>query len=236
MIAMSAEPEPTPPPQPPADASLAAEPPPDSKADQAPQSEQNLYQELKVATRNGRYALVTAVAAAIVSSFVSAGAAVYVGVTQSNRADRLAASQALTTDRQKVYHDFSASIFNYVQGLAALQAHLQAHHSKDSVGSAGQALAQLQTEFMASANLLSMDGSPEMQELVGPFEDDLVHWTYEQFNPLFAKYLWPGAPAADDTVGWERDSAALANSIQQLLVKIGQFDDAFVGQGRKDLQ
>jgi hypothetical protein len=233
---MSAEPEPTPPPQPLADASLTAEPPPDSKADQAPQSEQNLYQELKVATRSGRYALVTAVAAAIISSFVSAGTAVYVGVNQSNRADQLAASKALRTDRQKIYHDFSASIFSYVQGLAALQAHLQAHHPKDSVSSAGQALASLQTEFFASADLVSMDGSPEMGDLVDRLEKDAVRWTAEQFSPFFVKYLWTGAPAANDTVGWGQDSAALANSIQQLIVKIAQFDDAFVGQGRKDLR
>jgi hypothetical protein len=236
MIAMSAEPELTPPPQPSADASLTAEPAPDPKADQTSQSEQDLHQELKVATRSGRYALVAAVAAAIVSSLVSAGTAVYVGVNQSNRADRLAASEALRTDRQKIYHDFSASMFSYIQGLAALEGHLQAHHPKDSVSSAEQVFAQRQTEFMASANLVIMEGSPEMQDLVGPLEHDVARWTSEQCNPILEKYLWPGAPAANDTVGWEQDSAALANSIQQLLVKIAQFDDAFVGQGRKDLQ
>jgi hypothetical protein len=195
-----------------------------------------LDRELKVATRSGRYAVITAVAAAIISSFVSAGTAVYVAVNQSNRADRLAASQALRTDRQKIYHDFSASIFSYVQGLAALQGHLQAHHPRDSVISAGQALAQLQTEFLASANLVLMGGNPAMQGLIGRLEDDLNRGTNEQISPFFVKYPWPGAPGANDTVGSGQDCAALANSIQQLIVKIAQFDDAFVEQGRKDLQ
>ncbi|HTR79627.1 MAG TPA: hypothetical protein VMH39_16020, partial [Gemmatimonadaceae bacterium] len=44
------------------------------------------------------------------------------------------------------------------------------------------------------------------------------------------------APRTNDIAGWERDSVALALSINDLTTKVGDLNVAFVEQGVKDLR
>jgi hypothetical protein len=64
----------------------------------------------------------------------------------------------------------------------------------------------------------------------------LSFWN-DHAQPFIMRYLQlPDAPGANDSVGWEKDSAALASAISDLLNKLGDLDGAFLDQGKKDLQ
>jgi hypothetical protein len=187
-------------------------------------------------TRSARYALITAVAAAVISSFVAAGSAVYVSIHQSDRAERQAAAQAVRTDRQKVYSDFSISLFKYTDQLAAVDGMLQAHSPIESVRAALGDLNQRQSEFLAGLNLLLMAGSPQMQDVGAQFANAIAEFGGAHLRPFMLSYVRIDAPAANDVAAWQRDSSALASEMDKLLVKIGDLNGAFVEQGSRQLR
>lgn len=82
-----------------------------------------LQRSLRVATRNGRYALVTAVAAAVISAGVSAWASTHVSSTEMNRQERHAAAQAVRKDRHEAY---VASVMDVAAQLGRIRAALLA--------------------------------------------------------------------------------------------------------------
>jgi hypothetical protein len=73
------------------------------------------------------------VSAAIISSFVSAGSAVYASINQADRKDQQAVENAVRADREKNYTDFSGSLNDYVGQLGIIRGRLIAHQSVDSV-------------------------------------------------------------------------------------------------------
>ncbi|MGY1894507.1 hypothetical protein [Nocardia gipuzkoensis] len=86
-----------------------------------------LQRSLRIATRNGRYALVTAVAAAVISAGVSAWASTHVSSTEMNRQERFAAAQAVRKDRREAYVDYVASLTDFAAQLGRIRAALEAH-------------------------------------------------------------------------------------------------------------
>jgi hypothetical protein len=180
--------------------------------------------------------LITAVAAAVISSFVAAGSAVYVSINQSNRSERLAATQAIRQDRQKIYSDFSIAMFNFTQQLASVAGVLQTHGSIESARLEIAELVRQQGEFLAGLNLLLMAGSPDMQEVGGRFGEAVFVFSRDHFAPFTAQYTAPNAPRANDAAGWERDSQSVVVATNELLAKIGDLNGAFVEAGAKDLQ
>ncbi|WP_280251711.1 hypothetical protein [Nocardia abscessus] len=86
-----------------------------------------LQRSLRIATRNGRYALVTAVAAAVISAGVSAWASTHVSSTEMNRQERFAAAQAVRKDRREAYVDYVASLMDLAVQLGRIRAALEAH-------------------------------------------------------------------------------------------------------------
>ena len=223
---MSTEPEPD------SERKVHAEPTQDDK----PEPENGTHRELEPATRSARYALITAVSAAVISSFVAAGTAVYVSINQSNSSEQLAVTQAIRQDRQKVYSDFSVAMFSFMQQLGNVSGLLQARGSIESVRPEISELSGRQGEFLASLNLLLMAGSPEMQEVGGRFAEAVFAFSRDHVAPFAAQYIAANAPRANDTAGRERDSAALVVAINDLTTKIGELNAAFVAQGINDLR
>jgi hypothetical protein len=149
--------------------------------------------------------LITAVAAAVISSLVAAGSAVYVSINQANRSERLAAVQAIRQDRQKVYSDFSIAMFNFTHQLASLVGVLQTHGSIESARLEIAELARRQGEFLAGLNLLLMAGSPDMQQVGGRFGEAAFAFSRDHLAPFTAQYTATNAPRANDAAGWERE-------------------------------
>ncbi|MFE7744547.1 hypothetical protein [Nocardia sp. NPDC057455] len=85
-----------------------------------------LRRSLRIATRNGRYALVTAVTAAVISAGVSAWASTHVSSTEMNRQERLAAAQAVRKDRHEAYVAYVASAMDFAAQLGRIHAALEA--------------------------------------------------------------------------------------------------------------
>ncbi|MBF6334668.1 hypothetical protein IU450_02080 [Nocardia abscessus] len=85
-----------------------------------------LQHSLRIATRNGRYALVTAVAAAVISAGVSAWASTHVSSTEMNRQERFTAAQAVRKDRREVYVAYVASFMDVAAQLGRIRAALEA--------------------------------------------------------------------------------------------------------------
>ncbi|MFE7798237.1 hypothetical protein [Nocardia sp. NPDC057440] len=86
-----------------------------------------LQRELELATRHGRYALVTAVIAAVISASASAWSSIHVSSTEMDRQQRFAAAQAVRTNRESVYVDFVAAYGDLASRLGRLRAALQLH-------------------------------------------------------------------------------------------------------------
>jgi hypothetical protein len=232
---MTAEPKPIPEPEP-VGGVTAPESAPNTEPDRSPEPETGIRREFEAATRNARYALITAVVAAIISSFVAAGAAVYVSINQSTSSEHLAVTQAIRQDRQKVYSDFSVAMFGLMQQLGNLSGLLQARGSIESVRPEITELASQQGEFLAGLNLLLMAGSPGMQEVGGRFGDAILVFSRDHLAPFTAQYTAANAPRANDVAGWEQNSAALVDAINDLTTKIGDLNAAFVEQGIQDLR
>jgi hypothetical protein len=93
-------------------------------------------------------------------------------------------------------------------------------------------VAERENELLATGALDEVAGSPKMRDLVAEHPKAILAWGSEQFLAFSMKYH----PGAADTAGWEHDSALFADSIDQLLDKIGKLDDDFIDQGRKDLR
>ncbi|HTI74804.1 MAG TPA: hypothetical protein VL634_07400 [Mycobacterium sp.] len=224
---MGAKPEPAPEPQPPAEP--VAEPAADDKSEPEPTTRH----ELEVATRSARSALITAVAAAVISSFVAAGSAVYVSINQSNRSESLAVAQAVRQDRQKVYSDFSVALFGFTQQLGNMVGVLQARGSIDSARPQITELSRQQGEFLAGLNLLLMAGSSGMQQVGIQFSEVVGAFSRDHLGPFTAQYT---VDAPRDAARWEQESTAFVAAINDLISKIGDLNGAFVEQGVKDLQ
>lgn len=94
--------------------------PHDDVSEDSPRSTADLEREVRTATRNGRYALIAALCAAVISSGVSAGSAIYVSQHQLDRTQRVEAVQMLRDNRQAAYTELVAALTAYVYGLGAL--------------------------------------------------------------------------------------------------------------------
>jgi hypothetical protein len=214
----------------------AAEPAEDSPAVPEPVPDNTVRSELQAASRSARYALITAVSAAVISSFVAAGSAVYVSTTQANRAEQMARSQAVRTDRQKTYSDFSMSLYEFVQQLAFVHGRLQSHQPMESVGPELTELTTQQYKFLAGLNLLLMAGSSEMQDVAAHFADAIYGFARDHLLPFSTRYFAPDAAGANDPAGWQRDSTEMVAAMSELETKLGELNGQFIEQGSRELR
>jgi hypothetical protein len=233
---MGAEPEPMPRPEPVADSAPASEAVAEPKPTQTREPD-NLRRELQVTTRTARYALITAVSAAIISSVVAAGSSVYVSINQANTAEQHAVTQAVRADREKNYRDYLLKFWSFVDRLNLLRGGLSAHQPVESVRSEINELSRGLLELKTAGELLVMEGSPAMGNITPEILKAVLSFYSDHLEPFVTRYTaLPNAPGANDSAGWEKDSAALVSAIDDLDNKLAHFGDTFVDQGSKDLQ
>ncbi|WP_068066922.1 hypothetical protein [Nocardia xishanensis] len=91
----------------------------------------------------------------------------YVSINQSNRSDRLAVVQALRTDRQKIYTDYSTALFELAAQLGNIASQLSAHYSRGAVHDAIVTFGQTTVKFLAQQNLVMMVGSDDVRGVAG---------------------------------------------------------------------
>ncbi|MGW4324560.1 hypothetical protein ACWEKR_01570 [Nocardia sp. NPDC004573] len=184
-------------------------------------------------TRSGRYALIAALCAALISSIVSASAAVYVTVNKADRDERLALVQATSKNRKEAYHDFLASAYDFVTQAGLMAGYLRATNLDGFRTGMGNFADRL-IAFMAAADLAGMTSSEDMYTLLREFPEMTKEFIDRRYEPFIMKHMATTGSASDDDER-KRDSAALDTALIDLGNRISEVLGRFIEQGRKEL-
>lgn len=207
-----------------------AVPPPTSPAEShSPEKSFGILQhELRLATRSSRYALATAVAAALLSAGTSAWASVHVSGTQMDRQERLAREQAIRSDREKAYSDLVANYIDLVDHLGLMRAALVASPpDKQSLDAAGG----------VQASLAAMEKAEATVKIVGSeMEAVLAHLDaagLALFQGLGSAFKYAREHDLNNDQNWPRISAVAVAAIDKFVNDHGI--DEFAERARADL-
>ena len=221
-----------------------AEPePPETEPTQAPTSpsppqpaETALEHEVRLASRNGRWALIAALCAAIVSGAVSAGSAIYVNTNQLDRSAGLAAQQAVRSDRQAAYLDFLTACSDYLSQVGVLKGLLAAHSTdREALKSTINETASRGGKALNSSLGVLLAGSHDMSEIVPGFATVVGSFSGQHLNPFILRYLTVGGAGENDDAGMLRDEAAISGAIDTLIDDAGTEYTKVLDQARIDL-
>ncbi|WP_431966585.1 hypothetical protein [Nocardia sp. bgisy134] len=191
--------------------------------------------QLEVAERSGRYTLIAALCAALVSSFVSAGAAVYVSINEANRDQGLTFSQALRTDRHKVYTEFLTALTNYEMSLSILSAAMSGNAPRDLVGAKMADIATPGKEFLNALNAVWLAGSGEVYSVASRFLDLANAYFRDTWEPFNARYAnFENLPTID-AEQWRQDSHKLSDGLVQFINRAEELKGEFLEKARGDL-
>jgi hypothetical protein len=228
---MDAVAEPEPPEVQPTPAPASPSPP-----QSAAKAESGLEHEVRIATRNGRWALIAALCAAIVSGAVSAGSAIYVNTNQLDRSANLAAQQAVRADRQKAYLDFLTACSDYLSQAGALKGLLAGHSTdREALKSAINAVAAQGGKALNTSLGVLLAGSHQMAEIVPGFATVVGDFAGQHLSPFILRYLTAGGAGANDDAGMLRDEAAMSGAIDKLIDAAGTVYTEVLDQARIDL-
>ncbi|MFG3614924.1 hypothetical protein [Nocardia sp. NPDC047654] len=191
------------------------------------------YDRADATTRSGRYALIAALCAALISSFVSATAAVYVTVNKADREERLALVQVTLKNRKEAYYEFLRSAFALTAQAGLLAGFLRVDNFEGFRSSVGD-FSQRMTEFMAAISVATMSSSDNMVELMDRFPHLAKEMIDRHYLPFIEKYTTSAAPPSDSGER-ERDSAALDTALMDFTNRLGALVNDFMTQSRKDV-
>ncbi|HEX7825655.1 MAG TPA: hypothetical protein VF477_12185 [Mycobacterium sp.] len=223
--------EPEPPKAEPTPAPASPSPP-----EPATRAETGLEHEVRLASRNGRWALIAALCAAIVSGAVSAGSAIYVNTNQLDRSANLAAQQAVRSDRQKAYLDFLTACSDYLGQIGAVKGLLAAHSTdREALKTTINAAASRGGTALNSSLGVLLAGSHEMAEIVPKFATAVADFSGQHLTPFILRYLTTGGAGESDDAGMLRDEAALSAAIDKLIDQVGTVYTEVLDQARTDL-
>ncbi|MFE3703192.1 hypothetical protein ACFXO7_35610 [Nocardia tengchongensis] len=194
-----------------------------------------LHREIRVASRNGRNALMVAVLAAVaalLSAGVTAWTSVHVSSVQLDRQETLAREQAIRKDRVNAYADFAAAYLDYVTLLGGIRGALQEQPpDPKNLQAAVAAVRDQLRPYQRDLAAVTIVGSPMVSEISGLNEAHLALWTgpdsmgtaltYAANHDIATDATWPGVAAAGVA---SIDKFAADHSI-----------DKFVDQARNDL-
>ncbi|MGV9972367.1 hypothetical protein [Nocardia beijingensis] len=185
-------------------------------------------------TRSARYALVAALCAALISSIVSASAAVYVSVNSANREDRLTTAKFLREDRQKSYHDFLANMLDFANKSGGMIGYLRGENF-DGFRSAIVDFNHSATEFIASIEIAIITSTDNMVTVLQKFMPATQEWFDQHWAPFIDKHLKAGRQPATETDEWKGDLAALQTAFTNFTTQLDRLSTEFIDQSRKDL-
>lgn len=210
--------------------------PTDTRASVA-RSGADLERDVKVATRNGRYALIAALCAAIVSSVVAAGSAVYNTANELDRTENVAAAQALRADRQKIYTDYYNAAFGATASLGGLKAALSGDSpDPEMVRVAVVNFGERAQETGQVLGAVFLVGSEEMATCLEKFGDSMTEFMNVHLKPFSDEGITPGA--ANDTAARAAnliDDPTVLADIDRYTGDLTGYIADFVGQARNDL-
>ena len=199
-------------------------------------AETALEHEVRIATRNGRWALIAALCAAIVSGAVSAGSAIYVNTNQLDRSANLATEQTIRADRQKAYLEFLNACSDYLGQVGVLKGLLAANSTdRDALKSVLNETASRGGKALSSSLGVLLAGSPKMSEILPQFATLVGGFSGQNMNPFILRYLTPGGPGEKDDAGLLRDEASMSAEIDKLVDEGGTVYTEVLDQARIDL-
>jgi hypothetical protein len=199
-------------------------------------AETGLEHEIRIASRNGRWALIAALCAAIVSGAVSAGSAIYVNTNQLDRSANLAAQQSVRTDRQKAYLDFLTACSDYLGQVGALKGLLAAHSTDpEALKSAINEAASGGGKALNSSLGVLLAGRQQMAEIVPRFATVVGDFSGQHLNPFILRYLTAGGAGENGDAGMLRDEAAMSDAIDKPIDEAGTVYTDVLDQARTDL-
>ncbi|MFR9767394.1 hypothetical protein [Nocardia sp. SC052] len=184
-------------------------------------------------TRSGRYALIAALCAALISSIVSASAAVYVTVNKADRDERLALVQVTLKNRREAYHDLLASAYSFLTLVGSTAGSLRVGNL-ESFRSGTVEFTNRMVAFLAAADLASMTSSEEIYAMlrkIPPMSEELVE---QHYKPFVMKYLATSG-STSDSAEFKRDSAALDTALIDYGNRVSDLMGQFVDQSHKEL-
>jgi hypothetical protein len=184
-------------------------------------------------TRSGRYALIAALCAALISSFVSATAAVYVTVNKADREERLALVQVTLKNRKEAYYEFLRSAFALTAQAGLLAGFLRVDNFEGFRSGVGD-FSQRMTEFMAAISVATMSSSDDMVELMDRFPNLTKEMIDRHYLPFIEKYT-TSAASPPDSGARKRDSAALDTALTDFTNRLGALVNDFMTQSREDV-
>lgn len=178
-----------------------------------------LQRDLRIATRSGRYALVTAVAAAVISAGISAWASTSVSNSEMNRQEHFTAAQAVRKDRREVYTQYVTSFMDLDGQLTTISAALNAHPpDRAAIAAEMNKLPQFMQSHLRAEAAVRIVGS-EMGPLLARRDRALTAMQSDPGSSLAVvrSYLddHPGALTDDDE--WRRVATVGITAIQKLL-------------------
>ncbi|MFI9631769.1 hypothetical protein ACIHAX_03660 [Nocardia sp. NPDC051929] len=192
-----------------------------------------LPREADATTRSGRYALIAALCAALISSVVSASAAVYVTVNKADRDQQLALIQVTRENRQKSYYEFLASTFNFVEQTGKMAGLLRVDNL-DGFRSATVEFSQRMNKFLSTLYMASMTSSEDMIHLLAKFPEETKELLDKHYMPFVQKYT-VRTEAPSDSDERKLDGAALDTVLMNFINRLDSLVSDFIEQGRRDL-
>ncbi|MET9028918.1 hypothetical protein ABZW96_25385 [Nocardia sp. NPDC004168] len=204
-------------------------------SDRQPDAEPTRQGALEVAGRSGRYTLFAALVAAVISSVVAAGSAVYVNIAQSDRTVRIETDKAVRSDRQKVYVDCATTLFALFEQLGRIQGKLIARTSREEVKPELPEYSRVGIRVLGQLELAMMVGSPAMADVAGRLAERYIRFNQDEWVTFARKYLSFGAPNESDIAEWEHDSAAMVKTINDFVADLDHINVEFIKAGRDDL-
>lgn len=208
--------------------------PHDDASEDSPRSTADLEREVRTATRNGRYALIAALCAAVISSGVSAGSAIYVSQHQLDRTQRVEAVQMLRDSRQAAYTELVAALTAYLYGLGTL------------IGELNQSIPDLEEirtqvtdlfgerwmRFGRALTGAELVGNEELAAAIGEFGGTVTKFLTDHLQPFVRRNLGGPGGSVEDL---RRDGPPLVTAVEQMAAATGEFTGTVVELGRKDL-
>ncbi|MFI9412193.1 hypothetical protein [Nocardia gamkensis] len=207
-------------------------PPSEGPGFEPPQRRAGQADAVQVATRSGRYALMAAVFAAIVSSFVSASAAVYTSISSADRSEEISIGEATRENRQKVYTDFLSATYAFAMQLGRMAEYLNIG-DRDGFGSEAQQFADTEVKSMVMGDLVAMTCGSGMSDVIERIQKAHVEFLNMRYGPFVGKVRDKSAHISADEK--RRGNAALRTAMIDFASELDKLLGEFHAQGRKDL-
>jgi hypothetical protein len=214
------------------DRALAENPPSEGPAFAPPQQPARQADAVQVATRSGRYALMAAVFAAIVSSFVSASAAVYTSISGADRSEQISIGKATRDNRQKVYTDFLSATYAFTMQMGRMAEYLNMD-DRDGFRSEVQQFGDAEVKSMVVGDLVAMTCGSGMSDVIERIQKAHVDFLNMHYGPFVGKARDKSAHISADEK--RRDNAALRTAMIDFASELDKLLGEFHAQGRKDL-